>query len=224
MDQEINPENKASIKSKIINAIRNKHISSGIFFTLIFICILTKSLYPLILLSLFLALYVGVDSKVKRIFKIVVCIFSVFCISLFTVTQLYPCFIKKTYLALINGQTIELEQYTVNLPFPEWFIYKRDAGAYTIMPDFNNKASIIVNSDAIEKTDSAPAECDFANVAIKRYAQIEGKELDCKEGETKFLLFLSNDDRFLLLSFLDRNDQELMRKYELLLNSVEKKP
>jgi hypothetical protein len=69
-----------------------------------------------------------------------------------------------------------------------------------------------------------PPRLAFANVAIKKYAQIEGKELGCKEGETKFLLFLSNDDHFLLLSFLDLNDQELMRKYELLLNSVEKKP
>ncbi|MDR1911498.1 MAG: hypothetical protein LBQ52_04020 [Helicobacteraceae bacterium] len=148
----------------------------------------------------------------------------IFIIFLLTIQLLYPCSIKKAYLALINGQTIELEQYTVSIPFPEWFISKRETGAYTIMPDFNNKAFIIVDHDVVENPNNAPTECDFTSLAIKKYAQIEGRELDCKEGETKFLLFLSNDGYFLFLSIPDRDDQELMKKYELLLNSVKKKP
>jgi energy-coupling factor transporter transmembrane protein EcfT len=222
----MNSENKTPIKSKIISAIRNKHISSGIFFTLIFLYILTKSLYLLILLSLFVTLYLVTDNKVKRIFKIVGCILNVFFILLFIVAQLYPCFIQKTYLALKNGQTIELEQYTVNLPFPQWFIYAHTPALYTVMPDFTNKAFIIVDRDLLEESDKELVECDPIDgaIVVKQYAQIEGKEHSCKRGETEYSLFSSNDGYFLFLSILDRDDQELMKKYELLLNSVKKKP
>jgi hypothetical protein len=113
------------------NAVKKKYIVWVISVTLCCLLVLTKSFFVGILLCAYGLFLLKIDVKIKTLYKIP--FYTILIIgAMFFITELiYPSFAFILFYTIKNGQTIELEHYSVKMHFPKWFIGEYDSNVYS---------------------------------------------------------------------------------------------
>ncbi|MDR0664624.1 MAG: hypothetical protein LBF86_03785 [Helicobacteraceae bacterium] len=136
---------------------------------------------------------------------------------LWIANNIYHVLPLKIYYYFVNGQTITLERYKVNLPFPQWVYVGKNELLFVISSDKNNFAEIAIDYRNVD-IDHLLTTCDQIQKEQKTYKNISGTEYLCYQADIGVTLyFLSSDNFFFLRTANYQNDTLL---YKMLFDSI----
>ncbi|MDR2033586.1 MAG: hypothetical protein LBP89_03015 [Helicobacteraceae bacterium] len=163
--------------------------------------------------------------KVKRELKNnkIVLAFCLLVALLYISNYIFPFLPLKVYYYFVNGQTIEIEHYKIDLPFPTWIINGKSKLAFVVSANKDNFAEIAIDYKKI-KIDYLLNACDQIKQEYKIYKKIKGMEYLCYQTDIGATLYFLSDDSFFFLRVSDYRESKYKEElYKTLFDSVERK-